>query len=82
MNATIAAIDKSIGSYAELFGAMVARATARGELREADAVMFAEAVAMFLWGLSVVGRHDDDTRTRCADALERVLRNTLITTPE
>ena len=53
---------------------------ARGELREEDAVMFAESVAMFLWGLSVVGRHDDDTRARCADALERVLRNTLITT--
>ena len=39
---------------------MVARAMARGELREDDALLFAESVAMFLWGLSVVGRHDDE----------------------
>jgi len=78
----VASSEIHVDAVAELFGAMVARATARGELREEDALMFAEAVAMFLWGLSVVGRHDDDTRTRCADALERVLRNTLITTPE
>jgi AcrR family transcriptional regulator len=77
----VASSEIDIDAVTELFGAMVARATARGELREEDAVMFGESVGMFLWGLSVVGRHDDDTRTRCADALERVLRNTLITTP-
>jgi AcrR family transcriptional regulator len=77
----VASSEIDIDAVTELFASMVARATARGELREEDAGMFAESVAMFLWGLSVVGRHDDETRTRCADALERVLRNTLITAP-
>jgi AcrR family transcriptional regulator len=69
-----------VGAVTDLFEAMVARAVARGELRTDDALLFAESVAMFLWGLSVVGRHDEATRARGADALERVLRNTLITT--
>src|SRR4051812_34489689 len=73
--------DIDIGAVSELFEAMVARAVARGELHEEDALLFGETVGMFLWGLSVVGRHDDATRTRCVDALERVLRNPLITTP-
>jgi AcrR family transcriptional regulator len=77
----VASSEIHVDAVTELFASMVARATERGELREEDAVMFADSVAMFLWGLSVVGRHDDDTRTRCADALERVLRNTLITAP-
>ena len=76
----VASTDIHVDAVTELFTAMVARATARGELREDDAALFAESVAMFLWGLSVVGRHDHEARTRCADALERVLRNTLITT--
>jgi hypothetical protein len=76
----VASSEFNVDAVTELFAAMVERATARGELREEDAVMFGESVAMFLWGLSVVGRHDHETRTRCADALERVLRNTLITT--
>jgi len=76
----VASSEIQIDAVAELFEAMVQRAVTRGELREEDGVLFAESVAMFLWGLSVVGRHDDETRTRCADALERVLRNTLITT--
>jgi AcrR family transcriptional regulator len=75
----VASTDINVDAVTDLFTAMVARAIARGELRERDAVLFAESVAMFLWGLSVVGRHDHTTRTRCADALERVLRNTLIT---
>jgi AcrR family transcriptional regulator len=76
----VASSEFNVDAVTELFTAMVDRATARGELREEDAVMFGESVAMFLWGLSVVGRQDHETRIRCADALERVLRNTLITT--
>ena len=76
----VATTEIDVGAVTGLFEPMVARAVARRELREQDALLFAEAVGMFLWGLSVVGRHDDATRTRCADALERVLRNTLITT--
>ncbi len=75
----VASSEIQVDAVNELFSAMVSRATARGELREQDAVLFAESVAMFLWGLSVVGRHDHETRLRCADALERLLRNTLIT---
>jgi AcrR family transcriptional regulator len=76
----VAVADIDIDAVTGLFEGMVTRAVGRGELRQQDALLFAESVAMFLWGLSVVGRHDDATRTRCADALERVLRHTLITT--
>jgi AcrR family transcriptional regulator len=67
-----------LDAVSEVFRSMVERATERGELGEDDAVVFREMVEMFLWGLSVVGRLDEETRVRCADALERVLRNTLI----
>ena len=60
---------------------MVARAIARGELSEDDATLFAEMMEMFLWGISVVGRCDETKRVRCADALERVLRNSLSRSP-
>ncbi len=67
-----------LDAVTEMFRAMVQRAIDRGELREEDAAAFREVVGMFLWGISVVGRFDDETRARCRAALERVLRNTLI----
>jgi AcrR family transcriptional regulator len=70
-----------LDAVSEVFRTMVARATARGELSKEDAILFAEMMEMFLWGISVVGRFDEEKRIRCADALERVLRSTLIRSP-
>jgi hypothetical protein len=69
-----------LDAVSEVFRTMVGRATARGELSDDDAILFAEMMEMFLWGISVVGRFDEEKRIRCTDALERVLRNTLIRT--
>jgi AcrR family transcriptional regulator len=74
----VPASEIRLDAVTEMFRAMVQRAIDRGELREEDAAAFREVVGMFLWGISVVGRFDDETRARCSVALERVLRNTLI----
>jgi AcrR family transcriptional regulator len=67
-----------LDAVTEMFRSMVQRAVDRGELHSDDAIVFREMVGMFLWGISVVGRFDEATRARCTEALERVLRNTLI----
>jgi AcrR family transcriptional regulator len=67
-----------LDAVTEVLRSMVQRAINRGELRDDDAIVFSEMVGMFLWGISVVGRPDKQTRATGAEALERVLRNTLI----
>jgi AcrR family transcriptional regulator len=74
----LAGSEIRLDAVTEVFRAMIDRAIDRGELRPEDSMIFREMVGMFLWGISVVGRFDDETRARCTDALERVLRNTLI----
>jgi AcrR family transcriptional regulator len=60
---------------------ITARAIERGELDPADAGLIGPLVETFLWGVSIVGLSDDTLREACIQALDRVMRRTIVRTP-
>ena len=57
---------------------MIHRAVARGELQEADGVLFERLLLVFLWGLSMTGLTSEAERVDCATAIKRLLTGTLL----
>jgi AcrR family transcriptional regulator len=60
---------------------MAQRAVARGELDVGDVRLVRPLVELVLWGVSVVGRGDDEILQRCEDALDLLLHDRLVHRP-
>jgi AcrR family transcriptional regulator len=57
---------------------MIGRAVARGELDDADRVLFERVLLVLLWGLAMAGLNGAAERRECVEAIKRMMTGTLL----